>query len=86
MGSTALLTDHSGTVAPTERLRLSDGRCSPTSLVALLTIHASREGERIELGHRADSRMIFARGAIKAALWLADRPAGRYSMTDVLGL
>jgi len=44
------------------------------------------EGERIELGHRADSRMIFARGAIKAALWLADRPAGRYSMTDVLGL
>jgi 4-hydroxy-tetrahydrodipicolinate reductase len=44
------------------------------------------EGERIELGHRAESRAIFARGAIEAALWLKDKPAGRYSMTDVLGL
>lgn len=44
------------------------------------------EGERIELGHRAESREIFARGAIKAALWLAGKPAGRYAMTDVLGL
>lgn len=43
-------------------------------------------GERIELGHRAESRAIFAEGAIRAALWLADRPAGRYSMDDVLGL
>lgn len=44
------------------------------------------EGERIELGHRAESREIFARGAIRAALWLADMPAGRYVMGDVLGL
>ena len=44
------------------------------------------EGERLELGHRADSRMIFARGAIRAALWLAGKPAGRYTMADVLGL
>jgi 4-hydroxy-tetrahydrodipicolinate reductase len=44
------------------------------------------EGERIELGHRAESRAIFARGAIEAALWLKDRPAGLYSMADVLGL
>lgn len=44
------------------------------------------EGERIELGHRAESRAIFARGAVKAALWLADKPAGRYTMQDVLGL
>jgi 4-hydroxy-tetrahydrodipicolinate reductase len=44
------------------------------------------EGERIELGHRAESREIFARGAVKAALWLAGRPAGRYAMGDVLGL
>jgi 4-hydroxy-tetrahydrodipicolinate reductase len=42
--------------------------------------------ERIELGHRADNRSIFARGAVKAALWLAGRPAGRYTMADVLGL
>lgn len=44
------------------------------------------EGERIELGHRAESRTIFARGAVEAALWLQDKPAGRYSMADVLGL
>lgn len=43
------------------------------------------DGERIELGHRAESRVIFARGAVTAALWLAGKPAGRYAMTDVLG-
>ncbi len=44
------------------------------------------EGERIELGHRAESRTIFAHGAVKAALWLRDKPPGRYTMQDVLGL
>jgi 4-hydroxy-tetrahydrodipicolinate reductase len=44
------------------------------------------ESERIELGHRAESRAIFARGAIEAGLWLAGKPAGRYAMADVLGL
>jgi 4-hydroxy-tetrahydrodipicolinate reductase len=43
------------------------------------------DGERIELGHRAEDRTIFAKGAVKAALWLAGKPAGRYSMADVLG-
>ncbi|HEX8667991.1 MAG TPA: 4-hydroxy-tetrahydrodipicolinate reductase [Allosphingosinicella sp.] len=44
------------------------------------------EGERIELGHRAESRAIFARGAIEAARWLIGKPPGRYTMADVLGL
>src|SRR5262249_3698481 len=45
------------------------------------------EGERIELGHRAENRAIFARGAVRAALWLAQgRAPGRYTMNDVLGL
>lgn len=44
------------------------------------------DGERLELGHRAESREIFARGAVEAALWLAGKPAGRYTMADVLGL
>ena len=44
------------------------------------------EGERIELGHRAESRAIFAKGAVRAARWLAGKPAGRYTMADVLGL
>lgn len=44
------------------------------------------EGERIELGHRAESRAIFARGAVEAALWLIGQAPGRYTMADVLGL
>ena len=43
-------------------------------------------GERIELVHRATDRAIFARGALRAAAWLAGRPAGMYSLGDVLGL
>ena len=42
--------------------------------------------ERIELSHRAESRVIFARGAIKAAQWLIGKAPGRYTMADVLGL
>lgn len=44
------------------------------------------EGERLELGHRAESRAIFAKGAVRAALWLPGRAPGRYTMQDVLGL
>lgn len=42
--------------------------------------------ERIELVHKAEDRMIFARGAITAALWARNQKAGLYSMADVLGL
>jgi len=43
-------------------------------------------GERIEIGHRAEDRAIFAKGAITAAIWLVGKPAGRYTMGQVLGL
>jgi 4-hydroxy-tetrahydrodipicolinate reductase len=43
-------------------------------------------GERVELGHRAEDRMIFARGAVRAALWGRGRKPGHYAMADVLGL
>ncbi len=42
--------------------------------------------ERLELVHKAEDRMIFARGALKAALWARGRKPGLYSMADVLGL
>jgi 4-hydroxy-tetrahydrodipicolinate reductase len=42
--------------------------------------------ERLTLSHSAENRMIFARGAVRAAEWLIGKPAGRYSMNDVLGL
>jgi 4-hydroxy-tetrahydrodipicolinate reductase len=42
-------------------------------------------GEVLTLGHRATDRSIFAQGAVRAAAWLAGRPAGRYAMRDVVG-
>jgi len=42
--------------------------------------------ERIELSHRAEDRMIFAHGALKAAMWAHGKKPGLYSMADVLGL
>jgi 4-hydroxy-tetrahydrodipicolinate reductase len=44
------------------------------------------DGERIEITHKASSRMTFARGALRAALWLKGRGSGLYDMQDVLGL
>ncbi|AUV87221.1 4-hydroxy-tetrahydrodipicolinate reductase [Vibrio campbellii] len=43
-------------------------------------------GERVEITHKATDRMTFANGAVKAAVWLHSKPAGFYTMTDVLGL
>lgn len=43
-------------------------------------------GERIEITHKVSSRDTFARGALRAALWVYDKPAGLYDMQDVLGL
>lgn len=48
------------------------------------TVLLATSGERIELTHRATDRDIFARGAIAAALWIAGRPPGMYSLSDVV--
>ena len=50
------------------------------------TVHFAADGERLALTHAATSRDTFARGALRAARWIADKPPGRYAMTDVLGL
>jgi 4-hydroxy-tetrahydrodipicolinate reductase len=50
------------------------------------TVIFAGEAERLELTHRAGGREIFARGAIRAALWAVHQPPGLYSMRDVLGL
>jgi len=50
------------------------------------TVIFAGPGERVELTHKAGSREIFARGAIRAALWTEGRAPGLYSMRDVLGL
>ena len=56
------------------------------SVVGEHTVMFAGPAERIELTHRAADRMIFARGALHAALWAAKQKPGRYSMMDVLGL
>jgi len=43
------------------------------------------DGERVELTHKASSREVFARGAVRAALWADGKAPGLYSMQDVLG-
>ena len=50
------------------------------------TVLFAAEGERIEITHKASSRMAFARGAVRAANWLASRESGLFDMQDVLGL
>ncbi len=49
------------------------------------TVIFAADGERIEITHRASDRSIFARGAVKAALWAQGKQPGLYAMTDVLG-
>jgi 4-hydroxy-tetrahydrodipicolinate reductase len=50
------------------------------------TVLYAAEGERVEITHKASSRMSFASGAVRAAVWLPTQPAGMYDMQDVLGL
>lgn len=50
------------------------------------TVLFALQGERVEITHKAASRLTFAHGALRAARWLADRGPGLYDMQDVLGL
>ena len=50
------------------------------------TVMFAAEGERVEITHKASSRMSFARGAVRAAIWLSEKPTGLFDMQDVLEL
>ncbi|MGB2260500.1 MAG: 4-hydroxy-tetrahydrodipicolinate reductase [Porticoccaceae bacterium] len=50
------------------------------------TVMFAADGERVEITHKASSRMAFARGAVRAAKWLSTQDAGLFDMQDVLGL
>ena len=71
---------------PHERERGSIGFASLRggSVAGEHVVILATEGERIELGHRADSRMIFARGALAATRFLFGKPPGLYTMRDVI--
>ncbi|WP_137863665.1 MULTISPECIES: 4-hydroxy-tetrahydrodipicolinate reductase [unclassified Sphingomonas] len=88
MGTTlaeAEVTDRAGTVGPRSAGTIGLASLRGGSVVGDHSVVFATQGERIELIHRADDRAIFARGAVRAALWLAGRPAGRYTMDQVLG-
>jgi 4-hydroxy-tetrahydrodipicolinate reductase len=73
---------------PGERTRKGIAVLSQRSgdVVGEHTVTFGTLGERVELTHRAHNRDTFARGAVRAARWIATQPPGLYSMQDVLGL
>lgn len=74
-----ILEETRGASAPVHSIRAGD-------IVGDHEVIFAGHGERLELTHRASSRETFARGALQAALWVVGKPAGLYSMEDVLGL
>ena len=74
----------SGMHAPREPGEIGFAVTRAGDIVGEHTVLFATAGERIELTHRATDRMIFARGAVAAARWIASRPAGRYALMDVL--
>jgi 4-hydroxy-tetrahydrodipicolinate reductase len=75
-----------GMIGPRPKGQIGFATLRGGDVVGEHTVVFAGEGERIELTHKASSRAIFARGAVRAALWTQGRPPGRYSMRDVLGL
>lgn len=71
-----------------ERSRESIGFSSLRAgdIVGEHTVIFAAEGERVEISHKASSRMTFALGAMRAACWVSSRQSGLYDMQDVLGL
>lgn len=81
-----LCTERSGDVGPRPAGEIGVMAVRGGDIVGEHTAYLIGATERIELSHRASSRDLFAEGALRAASWLAGRPAGRYAMRDVLGL
>lgn len=75
-----------GTTGERERSTIGFATVRAGDIVGEHTALFADVGERIEITHRAASRMTFAKGAVRAATWLAKRPVGLFDMQDVLGL
>jgi 4-hydroxy-tetrahydrodipicolinate reductase len=75
-----------GRTGPRDRRTIGFETIRAGDIVGEHTVLFAAAGERVEITHRASSRSTFARGAVRAALWLATRPPGLYDMQDVLGL
>jgi 4-hydroxy-tetrahydrodipicolinate reductase len=75
-----------GHTGPRERSTIGFSTVRAGDVVGEHSVWLAGEGERIEIAHKASSRMTFANGAARAARWIADQPRGLYDMQDVLGL
>jgi 4-hydroxy-tetrahydrodipicolinate reductase len=75
-----------GQVGERERGEIGFASVRGGDIVGEHTVLFAGDGERIEITHHASSRMLFARGAIRAAAWLAPQRAGLFDMQDVLDL
>ena len=79
-----LVTGRSGKPGPRTRGEVGVLAVRGGDVVGDHTVHLLGIGERIELTHRATSRDVFAMGALRAATWIAGKPAGRYTLADVI--
>ncbi len=77
---------HEGVTGERDRNTIGFATLRAGDIVGDHTVLFADDGERIEITHRASSRMTFAKGAARAATWLANRAPGLYDMRDVLGL
>lgn len=75
-----------GHTGPRERSTIGFATVRAGDVVGEHSVWLAGEGERVEIAHKASSRMTFANGAARAARWIADQPRGLYDMQDVLGL
>ena len=75
-----------GDTGARERTTIGFSTIRAGDIVGEHTVMFADEGERVEITHKATSRMTFANGAVRAALWLADKKSGFYDMQDVLAL
>jgi len=75
-----------GIEKPRDRKTIGFSTIRGGDIVGEHTVSFFMEGERVEITHKASSRMTFANGALRASLWLKNKPNGLFTMQDVLGL
>ncbi len=74
-----------GHTGPRERKTIGFETIRAGDIVGEHTVMFAAEGERVEITHKASSRMTFAQGAVRSAMWILDQQPGLYDMQDVLG-
>ena len=78
--------DRHGDIGPRTQEEIGMQTLRGGDVVGDHTVFFLGQGDRVEITHRASSRETFAKGAVRAAVWLFGKPVGLYDMRDVLGL